>query len=357
MPPTKPDLPRWKGLLAGTAMLALLLAPGVSRAGELLPDIKTLPPTEISLEVNEEGQHLLRFTQGFANLGPGPLRVRGVPTGQPDLMHGYQEILDAEGNLARSLPISSIIFHPHHKHWHAGDFASYELRRGSPWGELAAKNGKISYCLVDHSPFSEYTGRYHPPTYLNCKTPSQGLNPGWLDLYEASLYDQWVDVTGVADGVYFLTITGDPQHVYLEADHGDWANNIAWVKVELSDGARQVRVMAPNEILVRLDGKRLEFPVYPRIEENRALAHLRLVEHLGAAVHWDGTKAIVTRGLKRLEITPGMSTALVNGAPVDMGTAALLENHRLLIPVRFLGEQLGFTVTYDPLTATVQIAG
>lgn len=351
----KPDRPRWKGFLAGTAVLALLLAPSVSRAGDLLPDIKALPPTEISLEVSADNRHLLRFTQGFVNLGSGPLKVRGVPTNEDDVMQGYQEILDAEGSVTRSLPISSMIFHPHHRHWHAGDFASYELRQGSPWGTLMAKNGKISYCLVDHSPSNEYTGRYHPPTYLNCKTASQGLSPGWVDVYTADLYDQWIDVTEVPDGVYYLVAKGDPHHVYAEADHGDWTNNIAWAKVALSDGPRQVRVMAPDEILVRMDGELLQFPVHSRIRDDRAVAHIRLAEHLGARVEWDGTRAIVTRGSRRLEITPGQSTARVNGTPVAMGTAAFFDQDRLLIPIRFLCEALDFGVRYDWLAATVEI--
>lgn len=350
-----PSLARWRGLLAGVTALALLMAPSVSRAGELLPDIMATQPTDISLEVTEDGRHLLRFTQGFANLGPGVLRVQGVPTAEEGVMQGYQEILDEAGQVTRRLPIPSIIFHPHHHHWHAGDVASYELRRSTPWGELVAQNGKISYCLVDHSPLPGYTGRYRPPVFLNCKAADQGMTPGWVDIYESHLHDQWIDVTEVPDGVYYLVIKGDPHHLYTEIDHGDWTNNMAWARVELSDGGHKVRVMAENEILISLAGERLHFPVHPRTEDGRAIAHIRLAERLGATVLWDGTRAIITRGAQRLEVTPGQRFARVNGTMADMGTEPIFEENRLLVPVRFLCEQLGFKVHYDPETATAEI--
>jgi hypothetical protein len=355
MPVPNPKRPLITALMAMASALVLLLAPSLALAGDLLPDIVALPPSEIALEIAENGRHLLRFTQQFANAGPGPLQIHGVPTAEEGVMQGYQELLDGDGNVGRSLPISSIIFHPHHKHWHAGDVAAYELRRGSPWGPVAASNGKISYCLVDDEPYEAYSGPYVPPLYLNCETGTQGLGPGWIDKYEASLYDQWVDVTDLEDGVFYLVVTGDPKHIYTEADAGDWTNNMAWVKVELTDSLGGVRVMAHDEVLLRVNGERFDLPVHTRIRDDRAVAHVRLAERLGAAVAWDGTKVIVTKATRRLEITPGESTALVDGVPAEMGTAALMEDDRVLVPVRFLCEQLGATVGYDWMASTVII--
>jgi hypothetical protein len=338
------------------AALALLLTPALALAAELLPDIKALPPEAVSLAVSDSGRHLLRFTQRFTNVGPGPLRVHGLPTAEEGVMQGYQEILNDAGEVVRRLPISSIIFHPYHKHWHAGDIAAYQLRRGSPWGPVVAQNGKISYCLVDQTHDDGYAGQYWPPTYLNCEQPSQGLNPGYIDTYESDLYDQWVDATDLQDGVFFLVVTGDPSHTYAEADAGDWANNLAWVKVELSKGVRQVRVMRPDEVLLRLDGERLQLPAPTVVRDGVTLAAVRLAEQLGAAVTWDGERVTVTRGGKRLTITPGQSTALVDGTPVAMGAAAVMADDRLLVPVRFLAEQLGATVSYDWQESTVAIS-
>jgi hypothetical protein len=351
---------RWRAMVPGALLWLLAAAPAgalaAAPAGELLPDILTLPPTDISMEIAENGHHLLRFTQTFANVGPGPLRIHGLPTAEANVMQGYQEIMDRAGNVARRRPVSSIIFHPHHQHWHADDFAAYELRQGAPWGPLVAKNGKISYCLVDDHQVDGYTGPSYPQTYLNCKTASQGINPGWADVYEADLYDQWIDVTEVQqDGVYYMVISADPRHNFVEADGGEWGNNVAWVRIELSGGMRQVRVMAPDEVLLTLGGKRVNLAVSPRLQDGRVLAHVRLAEQLGATVEWDGAHVILTKAAQRIVITPGESTARVGETQVEMGAPAVETEGRVLVPVRFLVERLGARVSYDWLTATVAI--
>lgn len=219
-------------------------APGA--ADELLPDLVPLPPTNLYLEVTDAGRHLLRFEQGIANAGRGPLRVQGVlRSGNGEVADGVQEILDTAGRVARTVPAASVRFHPHHKHWHADEVAAYELRRDSPWGAVAASNGKVSYCFVDNEPLAGYSGPERPAQFLNCKTSVMGLTEGWVDVYTADLYDQWVDVTGLPDGIYYLVVTVDPGQTYVDATR---ENNTAWVKVELSGGGREVRVARRSEL-------------------------------------------------------------------------------------------------------------
>jgi hypothetical protein len=341
--------------LVAAALLAMTtLTPATARADERLPDLKALPPYDIAMEVTADGRHLLRFSQAFANIGAGPILVRGklAPDGS---MPGYQEIVDEAGNVVRTHRVADVVFHPDHKHWHAGDIASYELRRGGPTGPVVAKNGKVSYCLVDDHQAPEYTGKYYPPQFLNCREPYFGLTAGWVDLYEADLPDQWVDVTGVPDGIYYLVVTGDPHDVYLEADDATRANNRVWVKLELLDQGRQVRVMAPDEIVVAVNGERPALPVYSRMKDGYAMAHVRLAQAMGAKVVWTGTKVIVTAGYRRMDITPGQRTALVNGREVQLPVAAFMDEGRVLVPVRFLAESLGIDFWYDTQTETVEL--
>lgn len=53
-----------------------------------------------------------------------------------------------------------------------------------------------------------------------------------------------------------------------------------------------------------------------------------------------------------MEFVPGEQVALVNGQPVDMGVPSFLENSRILVPARFLAEQLGRRISWtgDPVT-------
>ncbi|HLN65236.1 MAG TPA: polysaccharide deacetylase family protein [Symbiobacteriaceae bacterium] len=110
-----------------------------------------------------------------------------------------------------------------------------------------------------------------------------------------------------------------------------------------------------SEIIICVDGVRQRFDVYPRLVGDRSVAPVRLAERLGATVEWNGTSAIITKGAKRIEVTPGSQTALVNGQPVAMLAPAFEENGRILVPVRFLAEQLGATVAFDGETYTVAI--
>jgi hypothetical protein len=346
----------WLRLCSALAALTLLLVPTVTAgADELLPDIASLPPTDLSIDITDDGRHLLRFTQTFANVGAGPLRVRGVL--QPDgSVLGYQEIMDSNGQVSRSVRATSVIFHPHHKHWHADDVASYELRQAAPWGPTVAKNGKVSYCWVDNGRLASYVGGPTSPRYLNCLTDSMGLSAGWTDEYHADLPDQWVEVTQLKDGVYWLVIVGDPNRLYLEADSGAPVNNTSWAKVELTGNRRQVRIMAEDEVVLRVNGERQTMAAYPRVVDGRALTHVRLAEQLGARVDWDGTHALISRDDSlQVTITPGKRIALVNGQPVDMGAEAITAEGRILVPVRFLVEQLGATVQYDWLTASLDV--
>jgi peptidoglycan/xylan/chitin deacetylase (PgdA/CDA1 family) len=119
---------------------------------------------------------------------------------------------------------------------------------------------------------------------------------------------------------------------------------------------KTLQIPHTDELLIDLQGRRPELPVYPRVlPAGRAVAPVRLAEQLGAVVGWDGTRVHVTKGDKEILIAPGDATALVNGQPADMGAAPVTVSQRVLIPVRFLAEQLGYTVAWQGETRTVSL--
>jgi len=65
-------------------------------------------------------------------------------------------------------------------------------------------------------------------------TTAVGLSIGWGDIYPASLPDQFIDITGLADGSYRLVVTADPSGWFAETNEN---NNLTWVDLELSGGA------------------------------------------------------------------------------------------------------------------------
>ena len=118
-------------------------APGAG----LLPDLQTVVPTHLQI-VNQQQRDYLRFSNGIANTGAGPLALR--PENVGDITNGIQEIRDASGNVVREHLASQYEFHPAHNHWHLGDVALFEVRRGSPTGPVVSGNSiKVTFCLID----------------------------------------------------------------------------------------------------------------------------------------------------------------------------------------------------------------
>lgn len=109
-----------------------------------------------------------------------------------------------------------------------------------------------------------------------------------------------------------------------------------------------VNIPHKDELVIEIDGRRPELPVYPRVlPPGWSVAPIRLAEQLGATVEWDGERVHVRKTGLEMVITPGSSVALVNGEEKEMGVAATWAEERVLLPVRFLAEQLGYTVRWN----------
>jgi peptidoglycan/xylan/chitin deacetylase (PgdA/CDA1 family) len=117
----------------------------------------------------------------------------------------------------------------------------------------------------------------------------------------------------------------------------------------------KLQIPHTDEIIVRVDGERVAFDTYPRLVGARSLAPVRLAEQLGATVDWDGSKVILHHQGRRIELTPGQQLASVDGQPVDMLAPAVKVGERVLVPVRFLADQLGVGIAWDGVTYTVSI--
>ncbi|HOC53287.1 MAG TPA: stalk domain-containing protein [Caldisericia bacterium] len=106
-----------------------------------------------------------------------------------------------------------------------------------------------------------------------------------------------------------------------------------------------------------------EIDVLPIIIEGRTFIPIRWVaEPLGAEVGWDGVESKVTVTLKdtKIELWIGKSIARVNGVdtPIDPDNpkvVPMIISGRTMLPVRFVAENLGCKVDWNPDTKTVTI--
>jgi hypothetical protein len=90
----------------------------------------------------------------------------------------------------------------------------------------------------------------------------------------------------------------------------------------------------------------------------RIMVPIRFVsEELGARVRWDSAERIATieRGGQRILLRPGTAKQIVNGRTVTADARLRIINGRTMVPVRFISEHLGGSVNWDNRTRTVAI--
>jgi len=113
------------------------------------------------------------------------------------------------------------------------------------------------------------------------------------------------------------------------------------------------------------DGKPVTIDVAPVVQSGRTLLPIRwLSDPLGASLSYDGVKrqVMISRAGLAMILTIGSNKALVNGKSVAIDSAnpkvvPLIISGRTMLPVRFVAEQLGCSITYDAATRIVTIVG
>jgi hypothetical protein len=244
-------------LVASAAVAATSLAGGRTDTS-LYPDLRTVVPTHLNL-VNQQQNEYLRFSNGIANTGGGPWALRPDPAlGTAPTVTAIQEIRSNGAyykcgeepkqvtdcyRVVAEFPTSTFEYHATHNHWHIGDVALFEVRKGSPTGPIVGGNSlKTTFCLIDwyklddNSPTAERV-------FFDCYTSYQGISVGWVDQYHQSTDGQQVDLTGVPNADdYYLVSTSNADAVFKEQRYD---NNTAWVRFRLSSdskGNRKVEV-------------------------------------------------------------------------------------------------------------------
>ncbi len=119
-------------------------------------------------------------------------------------------------------------------------------------------------------------------------------------------------------------------------------------------------VFGEMPLRILINGERLFFPdAQPFIDENgRTQTPSRFIgEELGATVTWDGTaqKATFIKGNKELVLYIGKKDYEFDGKKLQMDTAAILKEGRTFVPARYVAEAFGATVSWDGVIKTVYI--
>ncbi|MEZ6120154.1 MAG: Calx-beta domain-containing protein [Pirellulaceae bacterium] len=203
---------------------------------DLTPIASTLNENRYVDTTTQPGRALLRISTEVANAGTGPLELWGgaVNGGTQEV---YQRIYQAGGGSTDVLA-GEFIYHPEHSHIHFEGFALYRLRAinadGSA-GAVIAEGGKTSFCLINiRQRFPDATanaGVVHGRGGNTCGSV-QGISTGYADVYGSNLPDQWIDITDVASGNYWLEVIADPDNSVIELDE---TNNSTMIQIAVSN--------------------------------------------------------------------------------------------------------------------------
>lgn len=224
---------------------------------DLLPNLITLPPRDLGIrdpegfddatapagvkgcradEALEMGaRRCLRFSNGIANVGEGPLEMRlELEEGATGAGSGpfVQRIERSDGSTwDREAGVAA--FHANHGHYHYTSAALFEVYAYDPAtgerGERVAESMKTGFCFADLDLAALDLPHTRPPRFdaSGCFDPTvhgawtTGLNPNWYDRYHWTWFEQYVDVQGVPDGVYELVSTANSAGAILETDTTD----------------------------------------------------------------------------------------------------------------------------------------
>jgi hypothetical protein len=202
-------------------------------------------------EVAEEGaRRCLRFDQIIANHGEGPFELRYRMEGVATDQQLRQRIYSSDGSFT-DVKVDTYEFHATHAHFHYKSFGQAFLHRVAPDGSLvkvreSAKNG---FCLIDveNTRFGlDPTGRPYkgeaPRAYYfpRCNAPTErdesgtsmvnGISAGWADVYNWFLADQYIEISGVPDGLYVIETVANPSRTVHETTLAD---NTARITIRL----------------------------------------------------------------------------------------------------------------------------
>jgi hypothetical protein len=246
---------RLQFLAAAAALLATVAIAPPARAshspGARLPDLAVLSPTDIRIVNWASGRRVLRFTSVVVNIGRGPLQLSGVARDgyahHGDILAVKQQILEADGTFAgHNTPATMFWSGDGHNHWHVTDIQVSRLK--SLENEHVGSYAKVGFCFLDSYRYGSLQPARYTPANSVCQTKSNGRVPmgisvRWGDIYPSSIALQWIDITGLPNGVYRLKVIADPADIpggaFVESDE---TNNRGWAKIRIT--AQHVTVLA-----------------------------------------------------------------------------------------------------------------
>jgi len=235
-----------------SAVFVVWLVPAASaQTGDLLPDLGMAPITTVYIDTTTiPGHRLLRYNALLANVGAGAFEVVGSRSSTTDpSMSVVQDIYQSGGGF-RSVSTSATMQYQVDARWRLEDLEGGWLQ--TVGGQRLVALYKHWYCALDDDHYSPnlpdspptvgYTGNCgrDQPDLLSM---TMGVSVGWADNYEASDFRQFIDITSVPNGAYYLYATADPNGYFTESST---ANNTTWDKIRINQNGVKILQYGPH---------------------------------------------------------------------------------------------------------------
>lgn len=186
-----------------------------------------------------------------------------------------------------------------------------------------------------------------------------------------------ITVSGKTDPDAILTFNDSP--VELKSDGSftvkykvqDEVNQLIFtVKDSLGNKKTVVRVFfysppLKNKIILYVGNKTASFnginfalDTPPVVYNGRVMVPLRAIADIfGAEVDWisNEKKVVITLRLEKIVLTVGVNNANFNGKDMFLDSPPIIQNGRVMVPVRFVSEAFNAQVDWDAITKTVII--
>lgn len=208
---------------------------------DLITDARLLLSAKLTNSCDDvnEVSACLRAAIATANVGEGDIWLTAP---QNTLDQVTQHLYRTDDTVTPVLlPDAHFIHHKEHGHIHFDGWSGFSLRaiddtcdtEATAENCLPLKNGtKISFCVRDSLTVDS---AFSPMRSYDCSIDSQGrvsqgIGAGKADLYDSSLKGQFIDVTGLPHGDYWLEAHVNADRVVLERDY---TNNVSRVRIRL----------------------------------------------------------------------------------------------------------------------------
>jgi len=137
----------------------------------------------------------------------------------------------------------------------------------------------------------------------------------------------------------------------------------AWNLLKQTTGLKELFTLQVGNPRFTYNGKNNEIDIgrgtTPVVIGDRTLIPIRaIIETLGGTVGWDEASQTITINCQNNNISMiiGNTNAKVNGKYVTLDVAPQVVNDRTMLPLRFVGESLGYTVKWDNETNTASLS-